>query len=307
MIPVKDLADQLGLEVSPDAPPDTFILCGARGTVILSPPMRGILIDDKLHFPRHRVVIEGGWVSVPDDFIGRCEKHLKPRAPTGLPGKKKDPPGKTRPLFHVVLDPGHGGKDPGAVRKAVGHEKTVTLIVSRLIAAKLQSEGVRVTMTRARDTFVDLNERSAIGNRLGADAFVSIHADAAKNRYARGFTAFVVADKARYSDSSRAALICRECGMDFYRVRSLLAENRPRSKRLASLIRAQMRKVADTRDRGTQLGEFRVLERSACPATLVELGFMSNEQEGRRLFRPGYQRDLAAAVAQGILLFLDPK
>jgi len=253
-------------------------------------------------FRGHRVVIANGRVSVPAGFVPACRKLLKPAGPRERPAK---PPAKRYGRFHVVIDPGHGGRDPGATGVSGGYEKTVNLLTSQLIAGKLRARGVRVTMTRTSDVFIPLNERAAIGNRAGADVFVSIHADANHDRSRRGFTLFVCHTKPSYSDSTRASKIFRECSLDIGSCRTLLKRNRGRSLRLASLIRVQMGRATNAPDHGTRLGALRVLERSACPVALVELGFMSNPSENLRLMKAEYQERLAAAVAGGIIRFLD--
>jgi len=126
----------------------------------------------------------------------------------------------------------------------------------------------------------------------------------------------------KYSDASRALLVSDEYSLDVKRhngghpvsagrrleiVRSLLGQNRLLSTRLAALVRCEMGKVTHSPDRGTQLGAFRVLRRSVCPAVLIELGFMSNPAEERRLYQPAHQRALAAAITNAIVAFLNPK
>ena len=304
MVEIGALARRLGLRFARYPNTNMLVLSGDRGTIVFNPGLRGVVIGSKVHFRGHRVVINGGRVSVPPGFIEECEKYLAPARLKEVEPEQM-PIDKPKPRFHVVLDPGHGGKDPGAVGANGGYEKTVNLVVSRLVAEELRAANLKVTMTRTGDCFVDLNDRPAVGNRLRADVFVSIHADSAVNKTARGFTLFVCHTK--YSDASRASLVCREYDLGYGSVRSILTANRERSKHLASLIRLQMRKVPSTVDRGTQLGAFRVLRRSICPAVLVELGFMSNAVEARRLADPAYRKRLASAVARGIILFLGGK
>jgi len=303
MVAASSLAKQLGLQVARrNGGSNMLVLTGGRGTVVFNPRLRGVLVCGKVLFRGHRVVIANGRVSVPAGFVPACRELLKPARPRERPAK---PPAKRYRDFHVVIDPGHGGRDPGAVGVRGGYEKTVNLLTSQLIAGKLRAKGVRVTMTRTSDVFIPLNERAAIGNRAGADVFVSIHADANHDRSRRGFTLFVCHTKPSYSDSTRASKIFRECSLDLGSCRTLLERNRGRSLRLASLIRVQMGPATNAPDHGTRLGALRVLERSACPAALVELGFMSNPSENLRLMKAEYQQRLAAAVAGGIIRFLD--
>ncbi|MFH1730191.1 MAG: N-acetylmuramoyl-L-alanine amidase [Planctomycetota bacterium] len=303
MVAASSLAKQLGLQVArANGGSHMLVLTGDRGTVVFNPRLRGVLVCGKVLFPGHRVVIANGRVSVPAGFVPACRELLEPAGPKERPAK---PPAKHYGRFHVVIDPGHGGHDPGAIGVRGGYEKTVNLLTSQLIAARLRAKGVRVTMTRTSDVFIPLNERAEIGNRTGADAFVSIHADSNENSSRHGFTLFVCHTKPSYSDSARASKIFRECSLELGSCRALLEQNRGRSLRLASLIRVQMGPATGAPDHGTRPGALRVLERSACPAVLVELGFMSNPSENLRLMKAEYQEHLAAAVADGIIRFLD--
>jgi len=302
MMDVHGIARELKLEVSHDAATRMVVLSGARGTVVFNPRLRGILVGDEVLFRGHRVIVRGNRVSVPAGFLAACREHLGAVEPTPAL------PVRPAPKFHVVVDAGHGGHDPGAVGANGAYEKTVNLLTAKRIASKLEAHGIRVTLTRSGDVFVPLNERAAIGNRFHADAFVSIHADAAESRDARGFTLLVVHTK--YSDSSRAALVAGEYDLPGTAgreetVRALMTRNRLHNRRLASRIRQEMDRVTDSPDRGTQLGALRVLRRSVCPAVLVELGFLSNPAENARLVRSDYQERLASAVAAGIIRFLE--
>ena len=302
MVSVSGLAKRLGLTVSRNHGSGVIVLSGDRGTVVFNPRLRGILVGDKVMFRGHRVVVSNDRVSIPKGFLAACGSSLKPAKREPLP---KGPLVKCYDQFLVVIDPGHGGRDPGAIGVRGGYEKTVNLLTSQLIAAKLRAKGVRVIMTRDSDQFIPLNERAAIGSRARADLFVSIHADSNGNSSTKGFTMFVCHTKSSYSDSSRASKIFRERGLDFATCRALLTQSRSQSQRLASLIRVQMGKATRSPDRGTRLGALRVLERSACPAVLVELGFLSNPAENLLLLRPAYQERLASAVAGGIIRCLD--
>ena len=240
---------------------------------------------------------------MPPGFIAECQRQLRPAAPRTAPEAK---PSASVPWsrFHVIIDAGHGGRDPGAIGVSGRYEKVVNLATAQLVAAKLRAKGVRVTMTRADDRFIELNDRAAIGNGSRADVFVSIHADWSDNRSVLGYTAYVVHTKDGYSDSSRAAKIARECGLDFHACQSTLARNRAANMRLASVVRMRMHGATNSPDRGTHLGALRVLERSLCPAILIELGFLSNPREESRLFQPDYQERLASAISEGIVAFL---
>ena len=304
MVPVSDIAKRLGMKVSRNHGSGLIVLSGDRGTVVFNPRMRGILVGDKVMFRGHRVVVRNDRVSIPKGFLAACGSLLGPAKPRPL---TNGPLVKCYDTFRVVIDPGHGGRDPGAIGVRSGYEKTVNLLTSHLIAAKLRAKGVRVIMTRDSDKFIPLNERAAIGNRARADLFVSIHSDSNGSALKRGFTMFICHTKASYSDSSRASKIFHECGLDFEACRKRLTQSRTGSRRLASHIRVQMSKATSSPDHGTRLGALRVLERSACPAVLVELGFLSNPAENLMLLKPAYQERLASAVAAGIIQYFDEK
>ncbi len=193
-----------------------------------------------------------------------------------------NPPGVAPPrLGKVVVDAGHGGKDSGtpkrSSRKVRGNglidEKAVNLDAARRLERHLKRGGATVVMTRKSDVYVTLNERPAIGNRHRALLFVSIHADAAANRSAHGFTIYV----ARRASAS--------------------------SLKAAALIRRELARTGVT-DRGIRRADYRVLKNSRGPAVLVELGFLSNSAEARRLATSTHREAMAAAVARGILAYL---
>lgn len=173
----------------------------------------------------------------------------------------------------VVIDPGHGGKDPGATSCLGFHEKTVNLAVAGKLASLLKQKGVRAVMTRRNDTFIELEDRAAIANRYNADLFVSIHADSAPSSSTRGFTMYV-ARSASWS-----------------------------SRRAASAIAKSMARTGLS-SRGTQKADFRVLVRTQGPAVLIELGYLSNSSEARLLRNTSFQSRLAQAIASGISDFL---
>jgi len=173
----------------------------------------------------------------------------------------------------VVIDAGHGGKDPGATSCLGFHEKTVNIAVAGKVASLLKQTGVRVLMTRSNDTFIELEDRAAISNRYNADLFVSIHADSSPSSSTRGFTMYV-ARSASWS-----------------------------SRRAASAIAKSMARTGLS-SRGTQKADFRVLVRTKGPAVLVELGYLSNSSEARLLKDSSFQNRLAEAIASGISDFL---
>ena len=169
----------------------------------------------------------------------------------------------------VVIDPGHGGKDPGA-RSILGfYEKTVNLSVALEVARLLEQKGLRVKMTRTNDYFVELEDRAAIANDLNADLFVSIHSDSFPKSSRRGYTIYV----ARVASSS--------------------------SRRAANAIARSMSGTG-LNSFGVQTAGYHVLTGTRGPAVLVELGYLSNRREAALLRSTSFQNRLAQAVADGI-------
>lgn len=171
----------------------------------------------------------------------------------------------------VIIDPGHGGKDPGAIGIGGLQEKTVILPISKKIAALLQQQGIQVVMTRDSDYFVDLAPRVAIAERANADLFVSIHANAIANR----------------PDVS---------GLETYYFSS---------ERLAQIIHNSiLQNIDGIRDRRVRRARFFVLRKSSIPSVLVEVGFVTGREDSARLRTAAYQDQMAAAIARGILQYI---
>lgn len=173
----------------------------------------------------------------------------------------------------VVIDPGHGGKDPGATSVLGYYEKDVNLSVAGKVVSLLKQRGIKVVLTRSNDTFIELEDRAAISNRHNPDLFVSIHADSNGDSSRRGFTLFI-ARSASWS-----------------------------SRRAASALSKSMRKTGLT-DQGTRRADYRVLVKTRNPAVLVELGYLSNASEASLLRTGSFQTRLAEAIANGVSDFL---
>lgn len=175
----------------------------------------------------------------------------------------------------VVIDPGHGGKDPGAQIPGI-NEKTINLAVSRTIAKKLSERGVTVILTRNSDVYIELGDRPVPGAR--ADLFVSIHADSNPSSAKVGHSVLLPR-----SGNPRATQAGR------YIDRRMTAAGSPTY-------------ALKTDPRGLL-----VLREARCPAVLVELGYLTNRTEAMRLASPQYQDQLATGIANGIIDFLASK
>lgn len=218
------------------------------------------------------------------------------------------------PLRTIVLDPGHGGVDPGAIGPGGLTEKEVTLDVARRLAALIQEElGLRAVLTRTRDQTVGLRERAAFANRLRADLFVSIHVNAAPGATATGTETYFLSSEATDNAARAAAafenqLIAFEAGprtgaRDL--LRSILwdlaqSEFQQESSRLAEALQDHLDRALRRPSRGVKQAPFYVLGGVAMPAALVEVGFITNPQEEQRLRDDGYRDRIARALAAGL-------
>jgi N-acetylmuramoyl-L-alanine amidase len=239
----------------------------------------------------------------------------------------------------VVLDPGHGGKDPGAKAWTGEYEKDIVLDLAERIARRLRKSGeVEVVMTRSGDEYVALADRRDFSRRWSADAFVSIHANASESGAARGFATYyhprsTGAGKkggdrearrlARLENGGRPARSAAGGAMSLPRAGAAaprrashasaaapVLDRRAESIRLASLVqgelvtRLEMRYEA-VRDLGARQGPFFVIGENAAPSVLVEAAFLTHREEGVRMRSEVYREQIADGVARGILAFLE--
>ncbi|MCZ6569288.1 MAG: N-acetylmuramoyl-L-alanine amidase [Deltaproteobacteria bacterium] len=220
-----------------------------------------------------------------------------------------------RLVRRIVLDPGHGGKDPGARGRGGVKEKDVVLRVSRLLRDRLRQAGFEVVMTRERDEYLSLEERTAVANRLKGDLFISIHANASPNRKTTGVETYLL--DTRY-DRQTARVAARENGTSIAQLSELqrilvalrLGYHERYAVRLAreiheSLLESLRGSYRGTSDLGVKHGPFLVLFMADMPAILVEVGFVSNRAEARRLSSKAFARAAAAGIANGIVRYRD--
>lgn len=216
----------------------------------------------------------------------------------------------------VVIDPGHGGDDEGA-RGADGVlEKDLVLDVARRLRAHLNRAGLQVLLTRERDVYVPLEDRTTIANEARGDLFLSIHANAAPARAARGVETFFLSLQA--SDDDARQLAARENAAFRDLTVPAVASDDPlvailgdlaasellqESGELARLAHQELASVLGAPARGVKQAPFVVLMGLEMPAALVEIGFVTNPQEARVLADEGQRERLAAALARAVLEF----
>jgi N-acetylmuramoyl-L-alanine amidase len=219
------------------------------------------------------------------------------------------PHGKGREVSRVVIDPGHGGTDPGASGPTGLKEKDVTLAIAHRVAPVLARSGMEVTLTRDEDRYVTLEERTARANAFGADVFVSIHCNAAENRARKGVETYVLdttqnemAGKVAARENAASSAASNEVAQLLASMR--LADQATRSTRLAELLQragvASLSQYPEVVDGGVHRAGFYVLVGARMPAVLFETSYISNMMEEQRLGTDEYQQRLADAIANAI-------
>jgi N-acetylmuramoyl-L-alanine amidase len=215
-----------------------------------------------------------------------------------------------------VIDPGHGGRDSGAVGSRGLKEKDVVLDIALRLRKLIQDRlGLRVILTRSEDVFVPLEERTAIANRAKADFFLSIHVNAAPKSRATGFETYFLSKEPSDSDARASAIrenlpLTEEgmAGRGQDSVKAILwdmayALYTRESAALASMMLEELDKILSVNNRGVKSGPFFVLMGAAMPSALVEVAFISNSQEERKLQEESYRQRVAEALLEGITKF----
>ncbi len=222
----------------------------------------------------------------------------------------------------VVLDPGHGGKDPGAIGRSYRtYEKNITLSMGKELRKQLEAEGFKVYMTRSTDIFIPLRKRVAIARNYHADLFISLHADSTVNRKAQGLSIYTLSENA--SDKEAAALAERENkadiidGLDFSdnspEINDVLIslsqnDSRNKSSKFAGYMVAEMKKKVKLVNDTHKFAGFAVLKAPDIPSVLIELGYVSNYNEEQLLRQPSYRKKLGEAITKSVVrYFRDPE
>ena len=286
---LKEVAASLHLEIRPTGFAEDRLLVrhdGASFYVMADRPYYRFRGDERNVGARARVdgddlVIPAAMVAAFRSDLASLKKEPPPSTPVRPVVKKPRPkrPRVVRPKATglsgavIVVDPGHGGKDPGAMHGGV-REKDVNLSVSRRVVKMLRDRGAKVIATRANDSYPSLDARANLANARRARLFVSIHANAAPRRSATGVMVLYRADGSR----GRRSLSCARLVCDAI---------------VATTGAKNLRARADQRG-------LRVLRKTRMPAILVETGFLSNAAERKRLSNSSYQERLARGIVNGI-------
>jgi N-acetylmuramoyl-L-alanine amidase len=262
-----------------------------------------------------RLVVDLYTKAPPAETPAAAPANADAPAPGVTSGPSRKP--MRRDVHTVVIDPGHGGKDPGAVGRNGSAEKDITLKVGLLLKQLLADRlGVQVIMTRDRDVFLELEERTTFANRHNADLFVSIHVNSHGQRGIRGIEVYHFGEA---SDPRALAVAARENGTPIentgvgwqYLVADLLTSKKMEEslelawsakQALVSELNAQYEVV----DHGVKTGPFYVLRFTAMPSILAEIAFISNPTEERLMQTPAFLKQVAEGIFEGIKTFIVP-
>lgn len=238
-----------------------------------------------------------------------------PAEPLPAPGKPlREIRAGSRPLI-IAIDAGHGGQDPGAHGPSGKREKDVTLAIARELARQINATpGLKAYLTRDTDVFLPLPRRTQLARQAKADMFISIHADAAENRSAKGSSVYVLslrgassqrarwlADKENAADMIGGGALPRADDTLASVLIDLTQSGQMRaSEDAAGHVLSGLKAIGNNHKPAIERANFAVLRTSDMPAMLVETAFISNPDEERRLTDPSYQRTIAKAVLQGV-------
>lgn len=278
--------------------------CAARSTLGL-----GSSVDHAKRGLR-RFVRAGGLVAAV-----ACASLLSPPALYSAPASR---PRAAQDRFDaVVLDAGHGGHDEGATGPSGLREKDLVLDVTKLLAARLRERGMHVVLTRTRDEFLSLEERTAVANDARADLFLSIHANASSSRKPRGieiyFASLDASDDAARATAERENSAFGAAAPDFETADPLAAilgdlietQHLQESSEFAKLAQSKLSNVGRVRSRGVKQAPFVVLMGVQMPASLVEIGFLTNPDDEKALRRSRKRAAIADALTEAVMAFAD--
>ncbi len=210
----------------------------------------------------------------------------------------------------IVIDPGHGGKDPGAVSKSGAYEKSIVLDVAKRFRKLLESkDAYRVLLTRETDVFIPLGERTTFANEKDADIFISIHINSWERREAQGIETYYLSLASDEEARATAALENASAGKTISDLSGMLRHilrgaKVDESRELARTIQSRLCYRTGANDRGVKRAPFIVLIGAKAPSVLVELGFMSNNQDENRLRSDEYKEKLARALMEAVEAYI---
>lgn len=283
-----------------------------------------ILIDGKrlkdigppLYFYKETVVIPSSFAKkdIDDIFKYRAGSIVYEKR------RKRALPIQVHSIKTIVLDPGHGGKDPGAIGRYYRlKEKDINLDIAKRLKMILSSYGIRVYLTRQKDYFIPLDKRAEFANSKNTDLFISIHTNSSRSKWLNGFEAYYLSEKtddnARAEEAAKGSLKLKKGFLDKYNTTAKaiaydlkFTEDRKEARELAEhLIKAIKKKNIYARKNALKSARFHVLKniKTDMPAVIVEIGYISNKKEEDLIRLSSYRDKIAEGLAKGILSYKD--
>ena len=303
---LKELCERSGVEWQWDSVSEVVTLNrGGLKAKALMGSNTVVIADEKiiLSAPLKR---RKGTVIVPYDFKRKVIERLAPIADFTY-----------RRFQKIIVDAGHGGKDPGALGRSGTREKNVVLDIAKRLKRRLEEKGFDVAMTRNSDRFISLEERTRIAARVKGDLFVSIHANANRSRNLIGAEVYYPRESAQslksnddYEKNCKIYINQTSINPNSPTVKEILIDmlshNKPyESQKLAQHLSQNTLNDGETKSRGSKMAGFYVLKNSLMPAVLVEVGYLTNKYEESLLKTNAYRQKIAELLAKGIADYLE--
>lgn len=307
-VPLVTLCGQRGVKLDYDSFTKTVTLTRGARKVNLMAGESIVIVDGAPEHLKHRVDFYHGTIVVPKAFIEQVMDVVffdRAEAPENAVSY-------VRNIKTIVVDAGHGGRDPGAIGKSGLREKNINLDIANRLGKILKDAGIKVIMTRSSDYFVPLEKRVEIANNANPELFISIHTNANHARQMNGFEVYHVSTD--ISDLKRAQFSADNAVLDLDRstygqltsnLKTILwdmiyASSRAESVDLARSICRTVNNDLSVKVIGIKSAGFHVLRGTHMPAVLVEIGFISNASEELKLKNNYYRQQIAGAIAQGV-------
>ncbi|MBM3253574.1 MAG: hypothetical protein FJZ16_04915 [Candidatus Omnitrophica bacterium] len=311
-VSVNELCARLDLTYRWDSFSKRLILNRGKENIVVAVGSSYALVNDKIEDIKYPIRLSDGMVVIPYEFAQKLgymfQESLKE---VSIIPKKEFLFG----INTVILDPGHGGKDPGAIGKTGLKEKDVVLDIAKDLKDILSSKGLNVVITRGSDEFISLPERVKIANDNKGDLFVSIHTNASRAKMARGLEVYYLSEVAEYDNevkedmnwnsynSTKDNSMSPSSYLDEILQELMLTVNRYDSIKLANNVADSIAEKLFIRNRGIKRAKFFVLKGAKMPAILIEIGFITNRFEEKNLKNSYYRRMIVEAIAEGITEF----
>jgi len=272
-------------------------------------------------YPDHTIARKDRLIVIAAAKAERADPIAREKPPASV--RDETPPVRDRIGF-IIIDAGHGGKDPGAIGRGGLHEKTITLSVARRLESHLKAnlKGVRIVLTRNSDTFIELATRTRIANAHLREnengVFISIHVTASISPRISGFETYYLSPNASNEEARATAALENDVvvleekshrksydDIEHMEAFMLTAQIQRESALLAECVQSGMdNTVSEFKSRGVKKADFFVLRGSLMPAALVEIGYITNQREAQELRKRAYQEKIARGIGNGVISFI---